>query len=93
MLRVLIGFIVGYVLGTKNGREHYQELRDACATIAGSETVQTLVKTGAARLSDLQPERLLEQGRAAIGSGELGQLVSTLTQRAVQLAMSLRKAA
>jgi hypothetical protein len=93
MLRVWIGFFVGYVLGTKAGREHYKELRDACVSIAGSETVQTMVKEGTARLSNLQPQRLLEQGRAAIGSPQLGQLVGVLTQRAVQLAMSLRKAA
>lgn len=93
MLRVILGFFVGYFLGTKAGREHYQELRDACVTIAGSETVQTMLKAGTARLSALQPERLVEQGRAAAGSPQLGQLVSMLTQRAVQLAMGLRKAA
>jgi tripartite-type tricarboxylate transporter receptor subunit TctC len=90
MLRVWIGFIVGYFFGTKGGREHYQELRAACVTIANSETFQTMVKSGSARLSSLQPQQLAKQGRAAIGSP---QLVSMLTQRAVELAMSLRKAA
>ncbi|HVR07914.1 MAG TPA: hypothetical protein VMW75_07675 [Thermoanaerobaculia bacterium] len=93
MLRVLIGFFVGYFLGTKAGREHYQELREACVTIAGSETVQTMLKTGSARLSNLQPQQLLKQGRAAAASPQLGRLVGMLTQRAVELAMSLRKAA
>jgi hypothetical protein len=93
MLRVMIGFFVGYFLGTKAGREHYKELRDACVTIAGSETVQTLVASGTARLANLQPQRLVQQGRATLGSPQLGQLVSMLTQRAVELAMNLRKAA
>jgi hypothetical protein len=93
MLRVMIGFFVGYFLGTKAGREQYKELREACVTIAGSETVQTLVKTGTARLSNLQPQHLVQQGKAALGSPQLGQLVAMLTQRAVALAMSLRKAA
>jgi hypothetical protein len=93
MLRVMLGFFVGYFLGTKAGRERYGELRDACVSIAGSETVRTLVQTGAARLSTLRPAGLVEQGRAAIGSPQLGQLVGTLARRAVELAMSLRKAA
>jgi hypothetical protein len=93
MLRVWIGFFVGYFFGTKAGREHYKELRAACVTIATSETFQTMVKSGSARLSSLQPQQLVKQGRAAIGSPQLGQLVSMLTQRAVELAMNLRKAA
>lgn len=93
MLRVLIGFFVGYFLGTKAGRKDYEELRNACATIAGSETVHGWVRTGTARLSALQPEGWVERGRAAAGSPRLGQLVGMLTQRAVELAMSLRKAA
>ncbi len=93
MLRVLIGFFVGYFLGTKAGREQYQELREACLTIAGSETVQAMLKTGSARLSGLKPRQQVEQVRSAAGPPQLGQLVGMLTQRAVELAMSLRKAA
>ena len=93
MLRVLIGFFVGYFLGTKAGREHYKELREACVTIASSETFQTMVKSGTERLSSLQPQQLVQQGRAAIAKPQLGQLVGMLPQRAVQLAISLRKAA
>jgi|HubBroStandDraft_3_1064219.scaffolds.fasta_scaffold01237_6 hypothetical protein len=93
MLRVMLGFFVGYVLGTKAGREKYRELRDACASIAGSETVQAWVQTGAARLSTLTPERVLEQGKAAIAPRQLSRLVGSLTQRAMELAMSRRKAA
>jgi len=93
MLRVFLGFFVGYFLGTKAGRESYQELRDACVSIAGSETFQTMIKTGSARLSAFQPDRLVERGKAAAGSPQLGQLVGMLTQRAVQLAVSLRRAA
>jgi hypothetical protein len=52
-----------------------------------------MLKAGTARLSALQPERLVERGRAAAGSPRLGQLVGMLTQRAVQMAMSLRRAA
>jgi hypothetical protein len=93
MLRVMLGFFVGYFLGTKAGREKYQELRAAAASIAGSETVQGWVKTGAATLSTLRPGSAPGGGRTAIGTPQLVQLVGELTKRAVTLAVSRRKAA
>jgi hypothetical protein len=42
---LLIGFGVGYVLGSKAGRERYEEIKRAWNGISGSPTVQRAVST------------------------------------------------
>jgi hypothetical protein len=44
----LLGFIMGYYLGTKAGPERYEELRKAWQTIVNSEEFQDLLATGTA---------------------------------------------
>jgi hypothetical protein len=43
---VLVGFGIGYVLGSKAGRERYEEIRRAWSGFTGSPTVQRAVATG-----------------------------------------------
>jgi hypothetical protein len=43
---LLVGFGVGYVLGTKAGRERYEELKASWEQFVGKPTVQTVVDTG-----------------------------------------------
>ena len=43
MLRVMLGFFVGYVLGTRAGRERYLKLRESCVEIARSPEFQDVV--------------------------------------------------
>jgi hypothetical protein len=44
----LLGFVMGYYLGTKAGPERYEELRKAWQTIVNSEEFQDLLATGTA---------------------------------------------
>lgn len=43
---LLVGFGIGYVLGSKAGRERYEEIRRAWNGFTGSPTVQRAVATG-----------------------------------------------
>jgi hypothetical protein len=43
---LLVGFGVGYVLGSKAGRERYEDIRRAWNAFSGSPTVQRAMSTG-----------------------------------------------
>lgn len=43
---MIIGFGVGYVLGTKAGRERYEELRQSWQELTGNPRVQEAVERG-----------------------------------------------
>ncbi|HEX6263323.1 MAG TPA: YtxH domain-containing protein [Actinomycetota bacterium] len=43
---MIIGFGVGYVLGTKAGRERYEELRQSWQDLMGNPRVQEAVERG-----------------------------------------------
>jgi hypothetical protein len=43
---LLVGFGIGYVLGTKAGRERYEELKASWEQFVGKPTVQSVVDTG-----------------------------------------------
>lgn len=43
---VIVGFGVGYVLGTKAGRERYEEIRRAWDDFSGNPRVQEAVEKG-----------------------------------------------
>jgi hypothetical protein len=43
---LIVGFGVGYVLGTKAGRERYEELRASWDQFTGNPSVQRLVTKG-----------------------------------------------
>ncbi|MGH9179791.1 MAG: hypothetical protein ACRD0N_14715 [Acidimicrobiales bacterium] len=59
---VVIGFAVGYVFGTRAGREGYAELRDAVATIADSRDVREAVGAAISVVGSI-----VKAGKGAIG--------------------------
>lgn len=58
----LIGFIVGYYMGTKDGRERLAELKESMETIRNSAEVQEMIASGASAVSDLAQQVLAEKG-------------------------------
>jgi hypothetical protein len=40
-MKLLVGVAIGYVLGTKAGRERYESIVRAARRVAGSQTVQS----------------------------------------------------
>lgn len=73
----LIGFIIGYALGTKAGPERVEELKRAFADISKSPEFRGLLDTGRTLVQSAVKEggqALAEQLRAlAQGRGELGE--------------------
>ncbi|MCK4177980.1 hypothetical protein ACFFRE_06835 [Aciditerrimonas ferrireducens] len=69
----LIGFVVGYVMGTRAGREGFEELRRAWDTIVRSQEVRDMVSGGMAMGKDLlqQGRGLLAERIAPQGPGQL----------------------
>ena len=57
-LSFVVGAAAGYVLGTKAGRERYEEIRRRARRLAGSQTVQST-----AGVMQAQLETLVEQAR------------------------------
>jgi len=64
----IVGFVLGYVLGTRAGPDGYEELVESWKTISSSEEVRQMVSGGIAVLRDL-----VRQGR--------GMLVERLAER------------
>lgn len=50
---VMIGFIVGYVMGTRAGQEGFDELKATLRSITSSEEVRDLVTGGISILGDV----------------------------------------
>ncbi len=50
---VMIGFMVGYVLGTRAGDDGYEELKATLRSITSSEEVKDLLSGGFSLLSDV----------------------------------------
>jgi hypothetical protein len=72
-LTLLLGGAVGYVLGTRAGRERYEEIVSAARRVAGSQTIQATagvlqaqIDTVASRAKDLISARM---GGAPADSG------------------------
>lgn len=61
---VIIGFVAGYVFGTRAGADGYQEMMDALKTITSSGELKELVGGVASILGDV-----LKQGTSALGEG------------------------
>jgi len=52
MVRLLIGAIAGYILGTKAGRARYEQISKAARVFAGNPATRMLVSAGRQRLAD-----------------------------------------
>lgn len=61
------GFAIGYVLGTKAGRERYEQIVRAAKRVRENPTVQTV-----AGVVQEQTSRLTAKGRDAIGRTKVG---------------------
>jgi predicted membrane chloride channel (bestrophin family) len=63
-LGLLLGFAVGYVLGSKAGTERYDQIRKLWGSVAASEPAQQLgteLRTVADRASDVLEQKASEQ--------------------------------
>jgi hypothetical protein len=87
MWRIVTGFVVGYYLGTKAGREKLVELRSNLRTIATSETVHQAIKDGSAKIDELTKGRGMEIARSVLSQSALGgqlvEAVGSFAQRAL----------
>lgn len=52
MLGFLTGLATGYVLGTRDGRERYEQIVDTYRRIAGHPTVQRATETAKAKANE-----------------------------------------
>lgn len=66
---VIIGFVAGYVFGTRAGAEGYQEMMDALKTITSSGELRELAGGVVSLLGDV-----LKQSTAALGEGSEAKL-------------------
>jgi hypothetical protein len=58
----LIGFVIGYYLGTKDGRGRLAELQQSVDTIRNSPEVQAMLANGVAGITELAQGVLAEKG-------------------------------
>ena len=63
---VVIGFVIGYILGTKSGPLDLDEISQAWADIRNSEEAQALVAGGADMALQMFQQSLGIVGRAAL---------------------------
>jgi hypothetical protein len=79
----VLGFMMGYVLGAKEGPERFEELRKAWETIVNSAEFQGMLNTGTSLLMST-----FQNGKASIGDalgglmsgdGQLGETLSSFT--------------
>lgn len=77
----VLGFVVGYVLGAKEGPERFEELRKAWETIVNSEEFQGLLNTGTSLfMSGVQSGKESvgdALGGLLSGDGQLGETLSS----------------
>ncbi len=66
---LLIGAAAGYVLGTKAGRERYEQIMDGWARISGDDRFQDITSKGRA-VVDLAAERVKDTVGDKFGDDE-----------------------
>jgi hypothetical protein len=66
----ILGFMMGYMLGAKEGPERFEELRKAWETIVNSDEFKGMLATGTSIF-----QNTLEQGKLSVGEA-LGSLLS-----------------
>lgn len=80
---VLVGFLVGYYLGAKGGREKLDELSGACQTIAGSQEFQAVMTLASSLLARVAVERGKGFGMGEMVGDQLKQvMVAAISRKA-----------
>jgi hypothetical protein len=72
MMRVLVGFALGYALGAKMTSGGYEELRRAWQTISESEEFRGAVESARAFVGDAVSQGSERLRELAAGGGDLG---------------------
>ena len=62
---VMIGFVLGYVVGTRSGAEGFEEMTDAIKSILSSSELKEIAGGAIGMLADV-----VKQGTGALGDGE-----------------------
>jgi hypothetical protein len=79
----VLGFVMGYVLGAKEGPERFEELRKAWETIVNSEEFQGLLNTGTSLFMSAVQSGKTSVGDALgglfSGDGQLGETLSSFS--------------
>jgi len=73
-LMFLTGLAAGFVLGSRAGREKYEELRDSAKKLWDSPTVQE-----AAGVAQAQATKLYSEGKDKLQSSKLGEKLQATT--------------
>ena len=79
-METLIGFVIGYVVGTRQGREGLQKAREALDAIRNSDEVRQMVVTGAA-VAGGAVKQVLGGGAGAVLTG----VVDALSRKAADV--------
>lgn len=72
-METLIGFVVGYLVGTKQGREGLDKVRESVDVIRNSPEVRQLVLTGSS-IAGAAVRQVLSGGASAILTGAVDAL-------------------
>ena len=80
MWQIVTGFLVGYFMGTKAGREQYAQLQQALHTIVTSETFHTAIREGSVRVADMTSPDGLKRTRELL-VGRAVELVDKVTEK------------
>jgi hypothetical protein len=72
-LTLALGFAAGYVLGSKAGRQRYEEIVSQARKVAGNQTVQSTAGVLQAQASDLvdkaKSSPVVAKAKSAVGRG------------------------
>ncbi|HEU4347708.1 MAG TPA: hypothetical protein VFR35_07965, partial [Actinoplanes sp.] len=82
-LSLAVGFVAGYVLGSKAGRQRYEEIVAQARKLAGSQTVQSTAGVLQTQASDLvnraKDSDVVAKAKQAVGRGATDSGTSTYT--------------
>ena len=66
MIRLAIGFVVGYVLGSAAGRKRYEQIANLSSKVVQSKAVKSAVGAARGKVYDLLPGRKPQAPEAAV---------------------------
>lgn len=79
-METLIGFAVGYVVGTQQGKDGLRRVQESIEALRSSEDVRAALITGAS-IAGSAVRQVLGNGAGAIASGAADALVASLKRR------------